>query len=124
MRSALSAIAATAVLVGSAPAARGAGTGIGLTWVGDISFSRREGLPPNGGRGVFAPVPSALGGSDLTLGNLEGTLGRGGPSKCAARRGNCFAFQAPPSLAGVLRGAGFGLVNLANNHSRDFGSPG
>lgn len=98
---------------------------VNLTWVGDISFSTREGLPPNGGRGTFAPVASALRGSDLTLGNLEGTLGRGGRSKCASLRGrSCFAFQAPPSIAGVLRDAGFGLVNLANNHSHDFGPSG
>ena len=98
---------------------------VNLTWVGDISFSTREGLPPDGGRGVFAPVASALRGSDLTLGNLEGTLGDGGASKCTRIRSRtCFAFQAPPSLARVLRDAGFGLVNLANNHSHDFGPSG
>jgi hypothetical protein len=117
----VSASIVAAALLAAVPAVARA---ITLTWVGDISFSTREGLPPNGGRGVFAPVASALRGTDLALGNLEGTLGHGGSSKCSGGRGNCFAFQAPPALAGVLRGAGFGLVNLANNHSRDFGDSG
>ena len=29
------------------------------------------------------------------MGDLEGTLGSGGPSKCGGGRANCFAFQAP-----------------------------
>jgi hypothetical protein len=36
----------------------------------------------------------------------------------------CFAFQAPPANAGALRDAGLDLVNLANNHSFDFGADG
>ena len=87
-----------------------------------MSFSRKHGLP---GRpdSVFAPVRSSLA-ADLVTGNLEGTLGRGGPSKCGGGRSNCHAFQAPRSYAGVFRRAGFELLNLANNHSRDFGTPG
>src|SRR5690349_361291 len=65
-----------------------------MTWVGDIAFSRDYGLPPNGGKGFFDPVEKLLKLGDISTGNLEGTLGRGGPSKC---KGNCFAFQAPPS---------------------------
>src|SRR4051812_13137716 len=92
-----------------------------LTWVGDIAFSRDYGLPPNGGKGFFDPVEKLLKLGDISTGNLEGTLGRGGPSKC---KGNCFAFQAPPSYAGVLRHAGLQLVNMANNHSHDYGDSG
>jgi hypothetical protein len=92
-----------------------------LDWVGDIAFSAREGLPPGGGAGVFSAVAGELKAADLATGNLEGTLGHGGPPKC---RGDCFAFQAPSSYAQVLRNAGFGLLNLANNHSHDFGDVG
>jgi capsule synthesis protein PGA_cap len=95
-----------------------------LSWVGDMAFSSRHGLPPRGGRNVFARVARYLRGGDITTGNLEGTLGRGGPSKCAQVRRNCHAFQAPSSYAGVFRRAGFEVLNLANNHSHDFGAPG
>ncbi len=93
-----------------------------ISWVGDMSFSRKHGLPGKPDS-VFAPVRSALA-ADVVTGNLEGTLGRGGPSKCGGGRSNCHAFQAPASYAGVFRRAGFELLNLANNHSRDFGTPG
>jgi poly-gamma-glutamate capsule biosynthesis protein CapA/YwtB (metallophosphatase superfamily) len=90
-----------------------------------MAFSSRPGLPRGGPREAFAPVARALRGGDLTLGNLEGTLGRGGTSKCAGRQGrNCFAFQAPASFARGFRRAGFELLNLANNHSHDFGETG
>ena len=98
---------------------------VSLTWVGDMSFSRAHGLPPRGGRAFFGRVTRYLRAADLTTGNLEGTLGRGGPSKCGGGRSNCYAFQAPASYArNVFRRAGFGMLNLANNHSRDFGSSG
>lgn len=63
--------------------------------------------------------------ADITLGNLEGTLSTGGASKCGGiGGGTCFAFQAPPAVAGELRAAGFRLVNQANNHSLDYGASG
>jgi hypothetical protein len=95
-----------------------------LNWVGDIAFSARQGLPRGGPLSVLGGVRRYLGGADLTTGNLEGTLGSGGPSKCSRNGGNCFAFQAPASYARPLRKAGFGLFNVANNHSRDFGTSG
>jgi hypothetical protein len=107
-----------------APAGAGAAdadASFSLTWVGDIAFSRDYGLPPNGGNGYFAEVEKLLQLGDISTGNLEGTLGRGGPSKC---KGNCFAFQAPPAYAGVLARAGLQLVNQANNHANDFGPGG
>jgi hypothetical protein len=95
-----------------------------VNWVGDISFSKREGLPRGGPLRVLSSVRGWLGDADITTGNLEGTLGSGGPSKCASNGGDCFAFQAPAGYARGLRRAGFDLFNLANNHSRDFGLSG
>ena len=92
-----------------------------LGWVGDMAFSRGAGLPPRGGRDMFDSVAKPLRAADLMTGNLEGTLGRGGGTKC---RGNCHEFQAPPSYAGVFRRAGFRMLNLANNHSHDAGPAG
>lgn len=90
-------------------------------WVGDMAFSRGAGLPPKGGADVFDSVARPLRAADFMTGNLEGTLGRGGGTKC---RGNCHEFQAPPSYAGVFRRAGFRMLNLANNHSHDAGPAG
>jgi hypothetical protein len=111
-------LAASAAL----PPPAGAAEPVTISWVGDMSFSRRHGLPRSPDS-VFAPLRSSLA-ADVVTGNLEGTLGRGGPSKCGGGRANCHAFQAPPSYAGVFRRAGFELLNLANNHSRDFGASG
>jgi Bacterial capsule synthesis protein PGA_cap len=94
-----------------------------LKWVGDMALSTARGLPPGGLDRALAPVARDLGGADITLGNLEGTLSTGGVSKCASLpSGACFAFQAPPSYAFALRSLGFDLVNQANNHSMDFGA--
>src|SRR3954447_9376182 len=97
---------------------------VSLNWVGDISFSERQGLPPGGPSRVLSKVRKYLQGADITTGNLEGTLGRGGPSKCSGGGSNCFAFQAPASYARALARVGFDLFNLANNHSLDFGASG
>jgi len=96
-----------------------------LEWVGDMAMSIERGLPPGGPRRALAPVARDLSAADITVGNLEGTLSRGGVSKCASRASSvCFAFQAPPSYAFALRRLGFDLVNQANNHSMDFGASG
>jgi hypothetical protein len=98
---------------------------ITLEWVGDIALSTQRGLPPGGLGQALAPVGGLLRDADVTLGNLEGTLSVGGASKCGGiGGGTCFAFQAPPSTAGQLRGLGFDLVNQANNHSLDYGASG
>ena len=96
-----------------------------LEWVGDIALSTQRGLPPGGVQRALAPVAPQLRGANLTLGNLEGTLSVGGASKCGGiGGGNCFAFQAPPSTARALAGLGFDVVNMANNHSLDYGASG
>ncbi len=98
---------------------------ISLEWVGDIALSSQRGLPPQGVPAALAPVRKLLQDADVTLGNLEGTLSEGGASKCAhIGSSNCFAFQAPPIVAGQLHGVGFDLFNQANNHSMDYGSSG
>jgi hypothetical protein len=101
---------------------------ITLQWVGDMAMSTQLGLPPGGVDQALAPIAGTLRDSDLTLGNLEGTLSVGGISKCGttgtSSSGTCFAFQAPPSTAVALRRLGFDLVNQANNHAQDFGPSG
>ncbi|HKP90524.1 MAG TPA: CapA family protein, partial [Thermoleophilaceae bacterium] len=92
-----------------------------IGWAGDMAFGRDYGLPPGGPRSVLREVRSRLRGTELMAGNLEGTLGSGGPSKCGGGGSNCFAFQAPASYAGAFKDSGFDVVNLANNHTNDFG---
>jgi hypothetical protein len=95
-----------------------------IGWVGDITPGSRYGLPGDGARALFASLRSRLRQPDLMAGNLEGTFSAGGVSKCGVGAANCFAFQAPLANARALREAGFDLVNLANNHSYDFGREG
>lgn len=95
-----------------------------VAWVGDITPGSSYGLPPGQGDALFAGVRPFLRRPDLTLGNLEGTLGTGGTSKCPPQARDCFAFQAPPGNAEALRRAGFDGVNVANNHADDYGAQG
>jgi Bacterial capsule synthesis protein PGA_cap len=90
-----------------------------LAVVGDMAMAPSA----DGGAGFFAGVKGELTGA-VVLGNLEGTLATGGSSKCGPQSTDCFAFRAPPSYARTLRGAGFTILNLANNHALDFGASG
>jgi Bacterial capsule synthesis protein PGA_cap len=101
----------------------GAGAGrrpVSLTWVGDIAMVASS----DGGSGFFSlAIEHELHGA-VVIGNLEGTLTGGGYSKCGPSSTDCFAFRAPPSYAGLLRSAGFTLMNVANNHAYDYGADG
>src|SRR5262245_24810631 len=62
---------------------------------------------------------------DVVWGNLEGTLTEGGSSKCKpGSDSSCYSFRAPSSYGGLLRKAGFTVMNLANNHAMDYGAAG
>lgn len=106
------------------PAAPGASS-VSVAAVGDTMMGTPEfGLPPNDGATLFSAVTPLLIG-DVVMGNLEGTLSNGHSSKCAgAKSGTCFAFASPPTYANTLKAAGFTIMNLANNHTMDFGSDG
>ena len=96
---------------------------IELAAVGDMTFGTAGVTPPGGAATLLARLPRSLQ-SDLTVGNLETTLGTGGTKKCLAGSTQCFSFQAPASTAVALKRAGFGAVNLANNHGDDYGRSG
>ena len=103
------------------PAPSHSSTVIEIGWVGDTTPGSQYGLPPNGGRALFANLRAKLRAADLMIANLEGTYSAGGPSKCDGKSSNtCFAFQAPPASAEALKWAGIDLVNLANNHAYDY----
>ena len=97
-----------------------------MSATGDIIMGNAPSkMPPDDGDGFFGSVSSRLK-ADLVMGNLEQPLTPDtGTSKCGTPPSpNCFAFRAPPSYARHLEGAGFGLVNTANNHAKDFGTAG
>ncbi|MCZ2839112.1 CapA family protein [Modestobacter sp. VKM Ac-2985] len=96
-----------------------------ITAVGDIVMgSAPESLPPDDGRHLFDAVADRLTG-DVVLANLDQALtDRTTSTKCGADSARCYAFRTPPSYAETLGAAGFTVINLANNHSRDFGEAG
>lgn len=97
---------------------------ISIAATGDVMMGTPQfGLPPDGGRSLFAQVTPLLTG-DVVFGNLEGTLTTRGASKCGAGSANCFAFRSPPSYVANLTRAGYTVMNLANNHGYDFGDVG
>ena len=97
-----------------------------MSATGDIMMSNAPGrMPPADGAGFFDSVRADLE-ADLVMGNLEQPLtGDTGTTKCGSPpTPNCFAYRSPPSYSAHLKEAGFELMNLANNHTRDFGTAG
>ncbi len=94
---------------------------------GDIMMGSNyphDGLPPDGGAGLFAAVAPILRSADIAFGNLEGTLTRTGSSTKDISTGRAYAFRTPPDYAVHLQAAGFDVMSLANNHIGDFGLEG
>ena len=99
--------------------------------VGDIMMGTtfpEEILPPEDGATLFRAAMPLLSGYDIVFGNLEGPLTDVEKSpKCPnpQRKGRpCFAFRTPPRYVEHLLSAGFNALNVANNHSLDFGMEG
>jgi Bacterial capsule synthesis protein PGA_cap len=108
----------------TAPSPPPAGRTLTVTAVGDTMLGSTPELPPSPST-YFSGVRSLLRG-DIVFGNLEGTLTDATSGKCAQKHvgKTCFEFRAPPEFASDLRGAGFTVMNDANNHSYDFGAAG
>lgn len=109
---------------------------VSISGVGDIIMgSANIGLPSNNATGFFDGVKQALA-ADVVSGNFEGTLSDDtGYQKCAPEatpsptpgpegRQTCYAFRMPPDYASRLSEGGFNVLNLANNHTNDFGPQG
>jgi hypothetical protein len=95
---------------------------MGTTWPGEV-------LPPRDGEGIFDAAAEAFRGAGIVFGNLEGALfDRGEGIKCAKnrdfRKTLCYEFRMPVRYAGHLESAGFNAMNVANNHTFDFGREG
>ncbi|MCF7903257.1 MAG: CapA family protein [Candidatus Marinimicrobia bacterium] len=101
---------------------------IAIIGVGDImlgtNFPNESYLPPDG-LNLLEPMAGLTRNAHVTVGNLEGTfLDSGGVAKRCDDSTRCYAFRQPTEYARHLADAGFDLLNLANNHSGDFGDPG
>lgn len=89
-----------------------------LLAVGDIMLGRTIGelIDTEGPQAPFLFTAEMLRSADITLGNLECPISdRGEPEP------KTYPFRAPPAAAESLVFADFNLVNLANNHSLDYG---
>lgn len=108
---------------------RGTAEQLSIVAVGDImmgSHGPRGILPPNEGRDLFTGILSHLKGGDITFGNLEGPLlDGGGAGKCWETKSPwCFEFKMPSRYGLYLKQAGFTALNIANNHTLDYGTEG
>ncbi len=101
-----------------------------IAGVGDImpgtSFPSEAFLPsPSVLKNLMGSLSDTLASADITFGNLEGSfLNDGEPAKRCRDSLNCYLFRIPESYSGLLAGAGFDLISLANNHTGDFGEAG
>lgn len=104
--------------------------GLSFIGVGDMMlgthFPSPQYLPPNNDPWpLLKEVRSVFENADIVFGNLEGAfLDEGAVFKRCKDTTKCYAFKTPTSYAPVLKKVGFNLINLANNHMRDFGPAG
>lgn len=100
--------------------------------VGDVllgSYTPQTFIPPQNGQIFVDSIGAYLRGADITFGNFEAAFVREGmkPKKCAEasrRKGVCFEFGVPLSLAPVLKNLGFTVMSVDNNHADDYGAEG
>lgn len=102
---------------------------IKIIGVGDMmlgtNFPDNSYLPPNDGNDILKPLEAIISKGDVSFGNLEGVIlsGEGTVKKCSNPK-VCYAFKMPDHYINHFVAAGFNLLSLANNHSRDFGNEG
>ena len=110
------------------PATKPAAREITIAAVGDMMLGTdypQNHLPDDDGVSFLRDVTPVLSAADLTFGNLEGVLQDGGvPRKVCNNPAACFLFRSPSRYAAHFVNAGFDVLSLANNHSRDFGEAG
>jgi len=83
---------------------------------GDVNGVGRVGALLAAGGNPLAGMETLLSQDDANMVNLETTVGNVGTPM-----NKQYTFQSPPSLLSALKAAGVTVVNLANNHSLDFG---
>ena len=105
-------------------------TPICIIGVGDImlgtNYPSNDYLPAGDNcEKLLSNVADILKSGDITVGNLEGVyLNSGGIVKQCSDPSVCYAFRTPDKYFSCIVNAGFDLLNLANNHTGDFGIEG
>lgn len=92
-----------------------------IVFTGDILLAGRAGrlIEEKGTGAPFAGVSEVVREADLAIGNLECAIStQGKPAD------KSYTFRAAPKAARALSEAGFDIMNLANNHSVDYGQEG
>ncbi|MFO8061979.1 MAG: CapA family protein [bacterium] len=101
--------------------------GLTIAAVGDImpaNTFNEDKLPIENGKCLFRDALEMLRGADIAMGNLECALLDTGRTRKDTTKGRVYAFRSPEVYAWTLKEAGFDVMNLANNHARDFGEYG
>jgi poly-gamma-glutamate capsule biosynthesis protein CapA/YwtB (metallophosphatase superfamily) len=78
-------------------------------------------LPRDRNQLISKSVRSYLQHADILFGNFESSLTNYPYSSKDISQGQIFAFRSPPAYAKLLSDVGFDVLNIANNHSFDFG---
>lgn len=98
-----------------------------LSFVGDVmtgsDYPDKSYLPSNEGKDIFKSVENYFKNSDINFANLEGAIANTN-TQSSKRSKNSYSFRMPPYMANRIAEAGFNIVAVANNHSRDFGDKG
>jgi hypothetical protein len=103
-----------------------------LKAVGDMMLGSRTPksiIPTDSGKAFVRNIAPLLRDAQIVFGNCEGVFATSDmqPSKCseASRRaGKCYEFGMPAHLAPSLKGMGFTVFSLDNNHVGDYGARG
>jgi hypothetical protein len=94
---------------------------VGDTMVGSV-YPSRAAMPPEDGRRVFERVKDLWAGSDIVMGNFEGTV-CSDPASAKALGSHSYRFLMPLESLAIYKDAGFTVLNVANNHAMDAGLP-
>ncbi len=82
-------------------------------------------LPPDGGAHLLTDAAPILSAANVAVGNLEGVFAFEMPAReKPSKQLKAFFFCMPPSMAPLLRDAGYDFMSMANNHTYDFMTPG
>lgn len=95
-----------------------------ITFVGDMMLDRGvKRSVENNFKGDYSALftnTQYLTDSDITFGNLEGTV----TDEFSKRTGSRFSFRMDPKVLPVLKDTGFDIVSFANNHVGDYSTKG
>ncbi|WP_165354351.1 CapA family protein [Nocardioides glacieisoli] len=100
-----------------APAPDGYPGPVRIAVVGDIHFEGPLAPRLRDPARALAPVSDGLSVADLTIANLETSIGTGGQPEAGKR----FTFSAGPEAFTALAAAGIDVATMANNHALDYG---